>query len=171
MVEKKTKNKTDQAIDLVYAQVQKESGITPMDFFMVGISLTGLGLSMVNASWAPRSLQILTGAILTGLVAIVIISREFAITGLRLLAANKGIVLPSERMGKHKTVWQIVTVCFFLLLLSIKEFATAGFGHSGMWWSIAWNIGGGILIALALALTLYSGVGYLWKNRALISAS
>lgn len=76
MVEKKTKNKTDQAIDLVYAQVQKESGITPMDFFMVGISLAGLGLSMVNASWAPRSLQILTGTILTGLVAIVIISRK-----------------------------------------------------------------------------------------------
>ena len=104
-------------------------------------------------------------------VAVVIISREFAITGLRLLAANKGIVLPSERMGKHKTVWQIVTVCFFLLLLSIKEFATAGFGRSGMWWTLAWNVGGGILIALALILTLYSGVGYIWKNRALISSS
>ncbi len=104
-------------------------------------------------------------------VAIVIISREFAITGLRLLAANKGIVLPSERMGKHKTVWQIVTVCFFLLLLSIKEFTTAGFGHSGLWWGVAWKAGGGFLIALSLALTLYSGVGYLWKNRALISGS
>ena len=104
-------------------------------------------------------------------VAIVIISREFAITGLRLLAASKGVVLPAERIGKHKTVWQIVTVCFFLLLLSIKEFATAGFGHSGMWWAVAWRFGGGALIALALVLTLYSGVGYLWKNRALISAS
>ena len=104
-------------------------------------------------------------------VAIVIISREFAITGLRLLAASKGIVLPSERMGKHKTVWQIVTVCFFLLLLSIKEFATAGIGHSGMWWTIAWRFGGGALITLALVLTLYSGIGYLWKNRALISVS
>ena len=104
-------------------------------------------------------------------VAIVIISREFAITGLRLLAANKGIVLPSERMGKHKTVWQIVTVCFFLLLLSIKEFTAIGVGGDNGWWDQAWKIGGGILIALALILTLYSGVGYLWKNRALISAS
>ena len=104
-------------------------------------------------------------------VAIVIISREFAITGLRLLAASKGVVLPAERIGKHKTVWQIVTVCFFLLLLSIKEFTNAGFGHSGKWWSIAWRFGGGGLIALALVLTLYSGVGYLWKNRTLISAS
>ena len=104
-------------------------------------------------------------------VAIVIISREFAITGLRLLAANKGIVLPSERMGKHKTVWQIVTVCFFLLLLSIKEFAPSVTDTRDSWWQFAWNKGGGTLIALALVLTLYSGVGYLWKNRALISAS
>lgn len=104
-------------------------------------------------------------------VAIVIISREFAITGLRLLAASKGTVLPSERMGKHKTVWQIVTVCFFLLLLAIKELANAGFGQSGMWWWLAWRIGGGLLIATALVLTLYSGIGYLWKNRALISAA
>ena len=104
-------------------------------------------------------------------VAIVIISREFAITGLRLLAASKGVVLPSERMGKHKTVWQIVTVCFFLLLLAIKELATDGIGVSGMWWWLAWRIGGGVLIAAALGLTLYSGVGYLWKNRALISGA
>ena len=104
-------------------------------------------------------------------VAIVIISREFAITGLRLLAASKGVVLPSERMGKHKTVWQIVTVCFFLLLLAIKELADAGFGQSGMWWWMAWQFVGGGLIAVVLVLTLYSGVGYLWKNRALISGA
>jgi CDP-diacylglycerol--glycerol-3-phosphate 3-phosphatidyltransferase len=102
-------------------------------------------------------------------VAIVIISREFAITGLRLLAASKGVVLPSERMGKHKTVWQIVTICFFLLLLSLKELATAGIGASGLWWWTAWKFGGGFLIALALVLTLYSGIGYIWKNRALIA--
>jgi len=102
-------------------------------------------------------------------VAIVIISREFAITGLRLLAASKGVVLPSERMGKHKTVWQIVTICFFLLLLALKELATAGRGTSGLWWWTAWKFGGGFLIALALVLTLYSGIGYIWKNRALIA--
>src|SRR4029434_1220187 len=38
-------------------------------------------------------------------VSVAIISREFAITGLRLLAAKKGRVLPSEALGKHKTVW------------------------------------------------------------------
>jgi CDP-diacylglycerol---glycerol-3-phosphate 3-phosphatidyltransferase len=101
-------------------------------------------------------------------VAIVIISREFLITGLRLLAASKGLVLPAERLGKHKTIWQIVMVIFFLLLLSIKELAGAGIGNATIWWWLIWKIGGVALIACALSLTLYSGLGYLWKNRGLI---
>lgn len=100
--------------------------------------------------------------------AIVIISREFLITGLRLLAANKGVVLPAEKLGKHKTVWQMVTVIYFLLLLSLFECERAGVIHGLFWWAHAWHYGGIGLIALALVLTLYSGFGYLWKNRALI---
>ena len=50
-------------------------------------------------------------------VAIIIISREFLITGLRMLAASKGVLLPAENLGKHKTIWQIITVLYFLLLL------------------------------------------------------
>jgi CDP-diacylglycerol--glycerol-3-phosphate 3-phosphatidyltransferase len=101
--------------------------------------------------------------------AIVIISREFLITGLRLLAANKGVVLPAEKLGKHKTVWQMVTVIYFLLLLSLFECERAGVIHGLFWWAHAWHYGGIGLIALALVLTLYSGFGYLWKNRALIA--
>jgi CDP-diacylglycerol---glycerol-3-phosphate 3-phosphatidyltransferase len=104
-------------------------------------------------------------------VAVAIISREFAITGLRLLVANKGVVLPSESLGKHKTVWQIVAVIFYLLLLTFKEIERAGFISFStiVWWEHAWFWGGRILISIVLILTIYSGVGYLWKNRALIS--
>ena len=102
-------------------------------------------------------------------VAVVIVSREFAITGLRLLAANKGVVLPSEKLGKHKMAWQIVAVIYFLLLLAARELAVAGGLPLGAWWTPAWHRGGPVLIAVALGLTLYSGVGYLWKNRALIA--
>jgi CDP-diacylglycerol--glycerol-3-phosphate 3-phosphatidyltransferase len=103
--------------------------------------------------------------------AIVIISREFLITGLRLLAANKGLVLSADKMGKHKTVWQMVTVIYFLVLLSLAEFERAGLISGLFWWFHAWRYGGAVLIALALALTLYSACGYLWKNRALFAAS
>jgi hypothetical protein len=45
MVEKKATTKMDQAIDLAYAQVNKESGITSMDLFVVGLGYIGVGLS------------------------------------------------------------------------------------------------------------------------------
>ncbi|MEA3213019.1 MAG: CDP-diacylglycerol---glycerol-3-phosphate 3-phosphatidyltransferase [Chthoniobacter sp.] len=102
--------------------------------------------------------------------AIVIISREFLITGLRLLAASKGVVLAAEKLGKHKTAWQMVTVIYFLVLLSLLEFERAGVITGLYWWAHAWKFGGGLLIAVAVALTLYSGLGYLWKHRNLIVA-
>ena len=77
MVEKKAKTKVDQAIELAYAQVKKESGITPMDLFMVGLGYIGVGLSLINAPWAPGSLKVLGGAIVaTGVVAVIAISRK-----------------------------------------------------------------------------------------------
>jgi CDP-diacylglycerol--glycerol-3-phosphate 3-phosphatidyltransferase len=100
-------------------------------------------------------------------VAVLIISREFLITGLRLLALAKGKILAAESMGKHKTTWQIVTIVFFLLLLSIREFR----GEAAIvpqWEQAVWNYGGPVLLTAAAVLTLLSGVGYLWKNRTVI---
>ncbi|MES2569293.1 MAG: CDP-diacylglycerol--glycerol-3-phosphate 3-phosphatidyltransferase [Verrucomicrobiota bacterium] len=103
-------------------------------------------------------------------VAIVVISREFLITGLRLLAASKGIILPSEKLGKHKTIWQIVMVLYFLLLLSLSEMEHAGWFFIGTPWAYAWEIGGPILIGVALVLTLCSAIGYLRKNWKLVTS-
>ena len=97
---------------------------------------------------------------------VVIISREFLITGLRLLAAAKGVVLPAESVGKHKTGWQIATVIFFLLMLSLQEFDRAGLPEHYI--ELSLRYAGNALIAIALGLTLYSGVNYLWKNRELL---
>jgi len=97
---------------------------------------------------------------------VVIISREFLITGLRLLAASKGIVLPAEALGKHKTGWQIATVIFFLLILAAREYD--GIGLSPALLDSIQSRLGTPLIGIALGLTLYSGGGYLWKNRSLL---
>ncbi len=102
-------------------------------------------------------------------VAITIISREFLITGLRLLAASKGVVLPAERLGKHKTIWQIVMVLYFLILLSLAEMERANWFFIGTLWADLWGIGGPIFITVALVLTVYSGIGYYWRNWKLIS--
>ncbi len=99
---------------------------------------------------------------------VVIISREFLITGLRMLALSKGRILPAESMGKHKTTWQIITVVYFLGVLSVRELRHLGPLPDGWYLSDPWSYAGAGLIACALAFTLYSGFGYLWKNRALL---
>lgn len=99
---------------------------------------------------------------------VIIISREFLITGLRLLALTKGRMLSAEKLGKHKTAWQIATVIYFLALLSVAEnWPAAGRGTAG-WFLAAWSYGGGILVSIAVLLTLISGAGYLWKNRSVV---
>jgi CDP-diacylglycerol--glycerol-3-phosphate 3-phosphatidyltransferase len=99
-------------------------------------------------------------------VATIVVSRDFLITGLRLLASSEGTVLPAEKLGKHKTSWQIATVLFFLLLLSARELRPAV--EEAAWWQNAWRYGGDALLWITIGLTIYSGLGYLWRNRALI---
>ena len=98
-------------------------------------------------------------------VVIIIISREFLITGLRLLASSKGIILPAEKLGKHKTAWQMITIVFFLALLAADDFAPEGTDMV----DLLWGYGGAALVTVTVALTVFSGLAYLWKNRRLLS--
>lgn len=96
-----------------------------------------------------------------------VVARDFLITGLRLMASARGEILPAERLGKHKTSWQIITVIFFLVLLSAHELKYAD-GESG-WWFRAWNQGGPLLVWVAVGFTVYSGLRYAWRHRAVIA--
>ena len=103
-------------------------------------------------------------------VAIVVISREFLVTGLRLLAGSKNRVLAADPIGKHKTAWQFATVIFFLVLLTVTEcksglpaYTSAASDLHGLW-----VYGGEAVSTVAVALTVYSGVDYLWRHRALL---
>jgi CDP-diacylglycerol---glycerol-3-phosphate 3-phosphatidyltransferase len=96
-----------------------------------------------------------------------VVGREFLITGLRLMASAQGQVLPAEGLGKHKTAWQIITVVFFLGLLSAAELHY-GNAESG-WWYRAWNQAGPVLVWVTVALTLYSGLRYAWRHRDVIA--
>jgi len=102
-------------------------------------------------------------------IVIVILSREFLVTGLRLLATAEGIVLAADSLGKYKTIFQIVTVIYFLLIIAAREpvfrwlnpvFDLPLFGPALL---------GLLLIWVSLALTLISGSSYVWKNRKLLS--
>jgi CDP-diacylglycerol--glycerol-3-phosphate 3-phosphatidyltransferase len=96
-----------------------------------------------------------------------VVARDFLITGLRLMASAKGRVLPAERLGKQKTSWQVVTVIFFLALLSVHELRYTN--GASVWWFRAWHEAGSVLVWITVLLTVYSGVGYAWRHRELIA--
>jgi len=96
-----------------------------------------------------------------------VVARDFLITGLRMMASAKGKILPAERLGKQKTSWQIVTVIFFLGLLSLSELRYVD--AISTWWLGAWHEAGRVLVWITVALTVYSGIGYAWRHRELIS--
>jgi len=96
-----------------------------------------------------------------------VVARDFLITGLRLMASAEGRILPAERLGKQKTSWQIITIIFFLALLSIAELRYAS--ENSIWWVRAWSEAGPVLVWITVGLTIYSALGFTWRNRELIA--
>lgn len=92
---------------------------------------------------------------------ILILSREFLVTSIRLIAAGKGEVLAADNWGKAKTVTQMVWICLQLLLMSFLWDSPAVF-------SVLYTAATVLFYAM-VALTVLSGVHYVWKNRGLFA--
>ena len=93
---------------------------------------------------------------------ILIVARELAITGLRLLAASKNLVLAAERQGKNKTIFQITAIIALLVTHSYDDWGIVGQLFAFKIW--AWWVAK-LSVWVAVALTALSGFLYLWKNR------
>jgi len=87
-------------------------------------------------------------------VAVIIISREFAVTGLRLVAAADGQVIAASKLGKLKTVVQIVAVS--LLILNNFPFSYINLPLDE------------IVLFFAVLITIISGIDYFYKNKHVI---
>jgi len=94
---------------------------------------------------------------------IIIVARELAITGLRLLAVSKNVVLAAERYGKHKTVSQITAIIALLVVEASNEWRSWLQRLLAGWLPVFAEIA----LWLTVVLTMTSGVLYLWRNRAL----
>lgn len=102
-------------------------------------------------------------------VVIAILAREFFVTGIRQIAVSQGVVLAAEKLGKHKLVWQVITVIYFLTWLAREEPMLAFTQSWFEWRPFAPDIFGRFAIYFTTALTLLSGFSYFWKNRRLFS--
>jgi CDP-diacylglycerol--glycerol-3-phosphate 3-phosphatidyltransferase len=100
-------------------------------------------------------------------IVIAILAREFFVTGIRQIASNAGVVLAAEKLGKHKMVWQIITVCYFLLYASTAEPMFGWLAPAFSWTPFSPAVFGLICIIMMAGLTIVSGFSYFWKNRRL----
>jgi len=80
-------------------------------------------------------------------VVTIIISREFIISGFRLIASDNGVVIAASYWGKFKTTFQMVMICLMLANIAQLSLLTD------------------IVMWVALALTVISLVDYIWKNK------
>lgn len=104
--------------------------------------------------------------IIPGVVAIIIIARELAVTSLRSIAASEGIVLAASKWGKMKTAIQIVAIILCLLEVNIHDvYNIANLKLQYPLFSKTFAIVKFTALALTVAITLMSGIDYFVKNK------
>ena len=110
----------------------------------------------------PLADKLLVGAAMIALIemgripawiVIIIISREFIISGFRLIAADNGVVIAASYWGKVKTVFQMIMICLMIANIYAIEFLT----NVVMW--------------ISVGLTIVSLIDYIWKNKNILSDS
>lgn len=87
-------------------------------------------------------------------IVFVILTREFAVTGLRSLAAAQDVIIAASNYGKLKTVTQIVAI--IVLLLNNYPFSLIGFPMDT------------VMVYITLVITILSGLDYFIKNKQVI---
>lgn len=83
-------------------------------------------------------------------IVFIVLAREFAVTGLRAVAANKNIVIAASQLGKIKTTIQIITI--IIILLNNFPFNLVGLHMDS------------VMVYLTLIITIASGIDYFLKN-------
>lgn len=96
----------------------------------------------------------------TSFLIVIILTREFMVTGLRMIAMSKGVVLSAERAGKIKMVLQLISTGFFILAVLVRIDLADTFGDvtTSAYHTVQWI--GVILLILTTYLTVQSGVRY-----------
>ena len=147
-------------------------------FFMVFAAMSHMGTPQFNATYAliagilfavasftdPLADKMLTTAaiiymvvdgVCSPVVLAIIMFREFAVAGVRMIAAESGTVIAANMWGKVKTVLQMVTIIFYYFAMALAPADGVGvisFTTQVLCWAVA-------------AVTALSGCIYLWQNR------
>ena len=131
--------------------------------------VTNLGKFLDPIADKMLVISILIALVQTGrvhaIVTIVIIMREFMVTGIRLLASDHGVVIAASNVGKAKTVTQMIAIIWLMIEpILIKILSLSGSAASAVIWV------GNIAVLIAVIMTLVSGYDYLRKNLSFLKS-
>ncbi|WP_294128855.1 CDP-diacylglycerol--glycerol-3-phosphate 3-phosphatidyltransferase [uncultured Clostridium sp.] len=108
--------------------------------------------------------------LVAGWAVVIILAREFAVSGLRTLAASDGIVIAASWWGKIKTVTQMIAILLLLLKVNINTSANAiSFVNNNSFLSGFFTYVPETIMFIAVLITIISGIDYFVKNRHVIS--
>lgn len=100
-------------------------------------------------------------------IVMIVLTREFAVAGVRLIATAQGIVIPANYWGKAKTVSQMVFTIVIMLLAELD--ATFDFFANAGWFTLARV--SNIMLWITAVLTVVSGITYFVDSKKLIDFS
>lgn len=108
-------------------------------------------------------LYMMRDGVCSPVVVSIILAREFAVSGLRMVAASAkdGKVIAANMWGKVKTVLQMLTIIFYFFAAALAGPDAAGFV----------SLAAQVLCWLVAAVTAVSGIKYLWDNRSFINTA
>lgn len=130
--------------------------------------ITDLGKFLDSLADKILVISIMLGLVYLGrlspVLVMIIILREFAVSGLRMIAASKGEVIAARMIGKVKTVTQMVAIIYIMfepLLIRIFGLTYNGYPLE----TSAVTIIGDVLFCICVIMTIVSGVDYLIKGK------
>ncbi len=138
-----------------------------------------LDLTADKVYTAATLIAMVSAGILAPWIAIVIIAREFIVSGVRSFAAAEGMVIPADKWGKHKMLTTIIAIVWMLVAAS-AGFANGTLGSNNL--SLLFDPGGPLrplalflslgywIMLAAVLLTIYSGYEYIRKAAPLFRA-
>lgn len=108
--------------------------------------------------------------LVAGWAVVVILAREFAVSGLRTLAASDGIVIAASWWGKIKTVTQMIAILLLLLKVNINTSVNAiSFVNNNSFLNDFFTYVPETIMFIAVLITIISGIDYFVKNKHVIS--
>ena len=108
--------------------------------------------------------------LVAGWAVVVILAREFAVSGLRTLAASDGIVIAASWWGKIKTVTQMIAILLLLLKVNINTSVSAiSFVSNNSFLNSFFTYVPETIMYIAVLITIISGIDYFVKNKHAIS--